>query len=87
MTRPYPDDLRARVAAAVMAWQTCRTAAALFGISVSAASGRPGCGQQAVPAQLGTADVVIPPGYPAQPCPASRLAAKLTVPLDMFVGY
>lgn len=50
MTRPYPDDLRARVAAAVTAGQTCRAAAALFGVSVSAASGRPGCGQPVGPA-------------------------------------
>ena len=38
MTRPYSDDLRARVAAAVMAGQTCREAAALFSVSVSAAA-------------------------------------------------
>jgi len=38
MTRPYSDDLRARVAAAVVAGQTCRGAAALFNVSVSAAA-------------------------------------------------
>lgn len=38
MTRPYSDDLRARVAAAVVGGQTCRAAAALFGVSVSAAA-------------------------------------------------
>jgi transposase len=36
MTHPYSDDLRARVAA-VVGGQTCRAAAALFGVSVSAA--------------------------------------------------
>ena len=36
MTRPYSDDLRARVAAAVVGGQTCRAAAALFDVSVSA---------------------------------------------------
>ncbi len=36
MTRPYSDDLRSRVAAAVVGGQTCRAAAALFGVSVSA---------------------------------------------------
>ena len=38
MTRPYSDDLRARVAAAVVSGQTCRAVAALFGVSVSAAA-------------------------------------------------
>ncbi len=38
MTRPYSDDLRARVAAAVVSGQTCRGAAALFDVSVSAAA-------------------------------------------------
>jgi len=38
MTRPYSDDLRARVAAAVVGGQTCRAASALFGVSVSAAA-------------------------------------------------
>ena len=38
MTRPYSDDLRACVAAAVVGGQTCRAAAALFGVSVSAAA-------------------------------------------------
>ena len=37
MTRPYSDDLRARVAAAVVAGQACQ-AAALFDVSVSAAA-------------------------------------------------
>ena len=38
MTRPYSDDLRARVAAAVVGGQTCRGVATLFGVSVSAAA-------------------------------------------------
>ena len=38
MARAYPDDLRARVAAAVVGGQTCRAAAALFDVSVSAAA-------------------------------------------------
>ncbi len=38
MTRPYSDDLHARVAAAVVGGQTCRDAAALFGVSVSVAA-------------------------------------------------
>jgi len=38
MTRPYSDDLRARVAAAVVSGQTCRTAAGLFGVSIAAAA-------------------------------------------------
>jgi len=38
MTRPYSDDLRARVATGVVGGQTCRAAAALFGVSVSAAA-------------------------------------------------
>jgi transposase len=38
MTRLYSDDLRARVAAAVLGGQTCRAAAALFDVSMSAAA-------------------------------------------------
>jgi transposase len=37
MGKPYSDDLRARVAAAVVAGQPCRSAADLFGVSVSSA--------------------------------------------------
>lgn len=38
MIRPYSGDLRARVVAAVLGGQTCRAAAALFDVSVSAAA-------------------------------------------------
>ncbi len=38
MTRPYSDDLCARVAAAVVGGQTCRAAAALFDVSISSAA-------------------------------------------------
>ena len=38
MTRPYSDDLRSRVAAAVVGGRTVRAVAALFGISASAAA-------------------------------------------------
>ena len=38
MTRPYSDDLRSRAAAAVLGGQTCRAAAARFGVSASAAA-------------------------------------------------
>jgi transposase len=37
MARPYSNDLRERVALAVMAGRTCREVAALFGVSVSSA--------------------------------------------------
>lgn len=38
MTRPYSDDLRTRVVAAVLGGCTCRSAAATFGVSVSCAA-------------------------------------------------
>lgn len=38
MARPYSDDLRSRVALFVVGGQTCRAAAALFGVSVSCAA-------------------------------------------------
>jgi transposase len=37
MARPYSQDLRERVVAAVAGGQTCRAAAALFGVSVASA--------------------------------------------------
>ena len=37
MARPYSQDLRDRVVAAVVGGQTCRAAAALFGVSVASA--------------------------------------------------
>jgi transposase len=37
MARPYSQDLRDRVVAAVVAGRTCRVAAALFGVSVASA--------------------------------------------------
>lgn len=37
MPAPYSDDLRERVAAAVIGGRTCREVAALFGVSVSSA--------------------------------------------------
>jgi transposase len=38
MTRPYSGNLRFRVASAVLNGQTCRQAAAVFGVSVSCAA-------------------------------------------------
>lgn len=38
MTRPYSDDLRARVAASVLGGRTCVATAALFGVSVASAA-------------------------------------------------
>ena len=35
MTRPYSNDLRERVVAAVEAGETCRAASARFGVAVS----------------------------------------------------
>ena len=35
MTRPYSNDLRERVVSAVEAGETCRSASAKFGVSVS----------------------------------------------------
>ena len=37
MARPYSDDLRERVAAAVVTGRSCREVAALFGVSVASA--------------------------------------------------
>ena len=37
MCRPYSDDLRARVAASVVAGRTCRASADLFGVSIASA--------------------------------------------------
>jgi transposase len=38
MTRPYSDDLRARVASSVLNGRTCVATAALFGVSVASAA-------------------------------------------------
>jgi transposase len=38
MTRPYSNDLRARVAASVVGGRTCLATAALFGVSVASAA-------------------------------------------------
>ena len=38
MAKPYSDDLRSRVAAAVVGGRTCRAAADLFGVSIASAA-------------------------------------------------